>query len=197
MKLRYAIYFFIFPCFVEMAFSCEDCSSGSSGLYKFKEIEADHIVINEGQYAVTTAESVSKSAYGLLVNLVMDQNVAMKASRPFSFLPSAFACDPGPGIYPVDRFNDFKISSLQDFDESHPAGSNLSEYFEVAGIPTIKTLDEYVTYFGAEEQNQANVFYLILKTPPVGMGTFQFKLEASMKDGRKLEVTTTQIGLVE
>lgn len=95
----------------------------------------------------------------------------------FSILPQAFACSPREGQI-LDRIENIKITCNKDFDELHPAGTDLKMLFVVlADAPyssstEIISMSEFLTMKKMYEK-----FYFLLKSPPSNSDDFEFRVE--------------------
>lgn len=192
---RVAIIFGVIYTF-QVFLACVDCGGPGEDRYELNNITAHHIDNTGDQYTMTTANQVSKSAYGILVTFEISY-LAKVSENSFSLITSSYACSPVQELHGMDTISNMEIRSLQDFDAEHLAGSDVSDLFEIVNMGEVKKLDDYVDRFGSGNTHDANSCYLMLKTPPTGTGPFEFELEALMKDGRKLKTTTSAIELVE
>lgn len=207
MKAKLLIYFLCLPYIIEAIFACTSeeplCNPGNrSSAYKLKAVEAVHLEHDGSKFNLVSTDRISRTDYGILVDFELEflqtaMNGTSDSNNAFSFIPSAFACSQPLEMYPMDTLADFTISTLQKFDASHDAGADVSELFEIVDMNSVKTLDNYVSYFASSKENQKTAFALKLTALPNNDGPFEFKLEVSLKDGRKLETTTTAIELIE
>lgn len=202
MKARYVIFLLILPYLAQAILACTEedplCDPGIGGAYKLESITALHLEHGNNIFNVTSSTEIAKSSYGVLVNFKRQFTTTSmtQPSNRFSIFSSAYACSP-PEDYPLDTLTDFKITALQKFDDTHEAGADISDAFEIVDADTVKTLHDYVNYFGSSLEHQRTTLTLVLKTLPNNAGPFEFKFKVSLKDGRTLEVTTTPIKLTE
>jgi hypothetical protein len=192
---------FVFQVFGSCWCDCE-CDNVETSHYTFQSIAVQHLD-NSGPSPVTASGQVLKHAYGIGVTINREQTARVEPIPcNFSFFQSAYANDCVSGEYvAVDTISTFKIFSLADFDETHPANSDISAYFKISNLNGYTALDDYVDVYGAstiynpgELQNELQI---LLMTPPTLGTTHQFKVEIVLTDGTVIEKTTTSIDLVE
>jgi len=202
MKTKYLVFLLLVPYVAEAVFACSTeeplCDSADNGRYRLKNVTAQHVAFDGTNYNLASSNQILKSNYGMLIHFELDFNVAMMRSpRPFSLFPSAFACSPPIGTFPLDTLTGFSITVAQKFDDTHDAGSDVSQFFEIVNAGEVKTLDQYVSYFGSTIEAQMTTFAVRLKKSPTNAGPFEFNLSVALKDGRTLDVTTSPINLVQ
>lgn len=164
-------------------------------------ISATHIN-NSGSVGVVTAEGpITKEAYGISLSIHRKENICLNEPQfnfP-SFTPSYAVTKKGPRveIFFVNKITDIKITTLTNFNATHPAGSDISEYFKVFSNKSFSSIESFVDEFqkGYGESPLDFNCNLLLVNPPDNSGIFQFKIEAILDDGTFLETTTTAINL--
>lgn len=102
------------------------------------------------------------------------------------------------GFVNEDRLTALEITSLEDHDSAHPAGSSLSAYFltELASPATIEAFvragriggGSYANGNYIDSWNTDQYFYLMV--PPTSGGEHSFVITIGMSDGRFMSDTT-------
>jgi hypothetical protein len=138
------------------------------------------------------------------------ETVAYSGREMFSFFQSAYAfdcaCEDDERVA-KDSLKAFRIIALKDVDVDHPANSDVSEYFKVYtnDYRFFQTID---SYFGFQDASLYDRWTpgagdlvwtvdLLLMTIPDHGGTYQFKIQLVLSDGRVLEGETTPIELTK
>jgi len=71
------------------------------------------------------------SFYGVFIEPRMQARALINPNfSSFGFINAAYACDPIPTTT-NDRIKDIEITADKNFDDNHPKGSNLAEYFDI------------------------------------------------------------------
>jgi len=112
----------------------------------------------------------------------------------------AFSCHcPEERIFiPADSLLSVHVYCLDDFDSSHPAGSDISSYFRIYRNEYMMVLAD-AHYLSNYELNSLDdevlEFNLLLMEAPSSEGPQQFRVEINLSDGRVLEERTDAIVL--
>ncbi len=166
-------------------FSCIDCGPFHDK-YKMKGFEWFNY---QATYSDSTAQklivtelgdSVEYRLYSIYIRPIQEYYFSQNSMiRDFDLISSAYACDPVPPN--TDEIIDsIKITSGKDFDVSHPAGTDLSDIFDIV------VLDEanYIYYkrFQLQEYLLTNpevpaIMALFLRTPPATTDEFSFEVK--------------------
>lgn len=130
----------------------------------------------------------------LIITLSFSGQHYTKVPKSFDLFPSAYACSPVEP-YTEERITDIIITSDVDFDETHPAGSDLKDYFEV--YPYLSGNAATVSEYLNREPNIENV-QLHLNTAPDDTKniTFTITYHFEGKLVQKLSYETTSVNLV-
>jgi hypothetical protein len=178
---------FLGYCFVLLfsAVSCIRCKSGKVADYKINGIilklsdaklqtdSAKNWIFNNIEDSMVNFKNY---AIQIIPNIVQLSATTNKIPS-FSILPQAFACSPREGQI-LDRIENIKITCNKDFDELHPAGTDLKMLFVVlADAPyssstEIISMSEFLTMKKMYEK-----FYFLLKSPPSNSDDFEFRVE--------------------
>lgn len=81
----------------------------------------------------TDKEEIRPYSYGyneLIFRLSFSGRTYSSIIPEFDFIPSAYACNP-PDLQSFENINDIVIVSSEDYDEKHPAGTDLKDIFQV------------------------------------------------------------------
>ena len=82
---------------------------------------------------------------------------------------------------------------MNDFDDQHPAGADISEYFRIKDQYNYLSLDQYLDRRNSFNWLSDICLDCLLMSAPSITGTHQFQVEAKLSDGRTMLSTTTQI----
>jgi hypothetical protein len=180
--------------------SCCDCPPSTTYKYKFDSIKLSHID-NSGQTPVyVDSGTIPKEAYGLQIELSLSK-LALHKFSDFAGFNSTCAfdcfCPPETQYFPQDTLSAIRIISLNDFDNTHPANSEVSEYFKVLTYNTYITIQEYLDYPETIYSGQPfiELIGLYLMQAPLVTGDHRFRVEIVLSDGTTLISTSTLIML--
>ncbi len=180
--------------------SCCDCPDTKEYRYTFNSIEVFH-VNNSGQTPVIVDNGIiPKEAYGLRLECLVAK-LAFNESIKFFEISSAYAfdcdCPPEIAYFAKDTISNIRITTLNNFDDSHPAGSDISDFFKVFKNDSFITIQEFIGFperaYYENPDNEIINFYL-LKSPSI-IGEFRFKIEILLSDGTNLTSVTSAITL--
>lgn len=150
---------------------------------------------------IATSDSVPEEAFGLRLQLEREKTAFYKSFQPV-FFQSAYAftrmCPP-PQIRPRDSVTGIKVFTLNDFNASHQAGSDISAYFKVFERNSFTPIEDYIKKYQTvlyTDQQLEETRDILLMTPPVLNKRHQFKVEISMSDGRLIELLSTEINFI-
>lgn len=115
-----------------------------------------------------------------------------------SLMSSAMACDclgPGFGGSETEILKNITVITVNDFDEQHPAGSNINAMLlisDIGGNFVDKPLDVFI------KQNNALISspYLLLKPTKAPVKPFQVKVKIELSTGEQYEAESTTITIV-
>jgi hypothetical protein len=205
MRKRKVLILLIVPFVFQISGSCiigGNCDDPEIYHYSFQSISVEHLD-NSGPMPAVSSGPVLKHAYAVRVDIDREKIATIIALPRFSFFQSAYAsgdCAPDEFI-PADTLSSFKIFTLQDFDDNHAAGSDVSDYFRISNPSAYTALDDYIDMYGASVvYNRGDLdtsLQILLMTPPTLNTTHQFRVQIELTDGRVLESTTTTIDLIE
>jgi hypothetical protein len=200
MKIRKIGVIILIAFTIRLSLSCCDCPATNTYQYTFDSIKIFHID-NSGQTpAIVDSGIIPKEAYGLQIECSLGQLAFYKCADFASFNTIyAYDCFCPPEIQYVaqDTISEIKIISLNDFDTTHPADSEISEYFKVLTSNTYITIQQYLDYPETiyYEKPDQEVIAIYLMQPPIITGEHQFLVEIDLAGGTMLTSTSTLISL--
>ena len=163
--------------------SCTKCEGG--GTKKVIDIRA---VMTGAQYSPQdpnkmmyfdiTNDTIYYSFLGIIIQPEMTTASNLNTYNSFGFINAAYACDP---VIPTtnDKITQIEIVADQDYNDSHPKGSDLAEYFDVvvtyAHTNTYDEKYDLKEYLGRKPL-VPDEMTLILKTKPKQDTKFVFTL---------------------
>ncbi|NEN23257.1 DUF5034 domain-containing protein [Cryomorpha ignava] len=172
--------------------ACCRCDSPPIIEYKRCELEVFNLKYTDTEYDKLITDSIETEKYGIQLQFTQKENTCqVKSSGLFVNTALACSCDETNGKA-LDRFQSIKIFTVHPFDSIHPAESDITKYF-IAGmsywdqtsIPEYvayqNNYDDGMTYFGHRD-----ILSIRLNAIPDSTMTRQFKIEATMTDGRVL-----------
>lgn len=204
MRIRRVLILFTVTFIIQIVGSCCGCAGCEEALtnhYSFKSVAVTHLD-NSGAKPIASSGPVLKYAYGVGVTIEREQLAMISDVPRYSFFQSAYACDcVGNEYIPKDTLSTFKIFTVNDFDDTHPAGSDVSDYYRISNLNAYTQLDHYVDMYGFDTlygpSQLQSTLEILLMTPPTLNTTHQFRIELVLTDGRVMEQMTTPIDLVE
>jgi hypothetical protein len=188
----------LLPLIAELFVSCCDCPEVTTEFYSNQFLEIDHLDNSGSDAVITNGPSVPKEAYGIQVRLGLEKVACNQPSRTHFISTSyAFQCDcPPPETIARDSVANLEIFTINDFNETHLANTDVSEYFKIFVGSTYANIDDIIP-------NLSRIFYyefesvvtteLLLMTPPTLSETHSFKVIMTLSDGRTFEATTSPI----
>jgi hypothetical protein len=190
-----------------LANACCHCAPERTRFYTSEGIVAQPIqfeILGDTAFSYTAVlkDSVARLNYGL--NIQFDTKETVYAQFAFKgLISSAYACKCGPDYYsPRDTLKSIRIFTLKDFDASHPAGSEISEYFKLLkqATPSAKiskiTIAEAIAELASISYSPYRTLQLYLdKMPDAAMAPIQFEIVAEFGGNKILKDTTSFITL--
>ncbi len=202
MRINKILIVLLFPLIAEVVVSCCDCADPSIGHYAHKAIVVENIDNSGGEPVTTTANSVPKAAFGIRAELTRERTTFLTPTKSL-FVTSAYAtscdCPPPNQLFGRDSVTAIEIFTVNAFDASHPANSDVSAYFSVFRGTTFNTIGDYLKKHPTvvySESELAVTFDALLMTPPSLNLSHSFKIKVTLSDGRTLEGITTSINLL-
>jgi hypothetical protein len=202
MKAKKIIFLFLFPLVAEVVVSCCNCLEPVFKHYTNKTLTVSNLDNSGSAPVVATSDTIRKTAYGIRMQLVRETVVCNE--KPVSlFIQSAYAfkcgCESPYQILPRDSILSVSIVTLNDFDASHPANSDVTSYFRVYENFYFTIISDYlqhselIAYNDSELQITAD---LLLMTPPAIDTQHKFVVNITLSDGRTFTRETSEIHLI-
>jgi len=180
--------------------SCCECQPPVEFKYTFDCIETFHLD-NSGQApAIVDKGVIHKEAYGIQIEYSL---LPLACNKPFSFsaFNAAYAyscrCPPDIQYLAQDTISAIRIKNLNDFDQTHPADSDISDYFKVLDYDKYITFQELIDAYETmyEEKPEKDLIKIFLMQPPTQTGEHRFQVEFLLSNGTILTSVTTPIKL--
>lgn len=212
MKIKKTVLVLLLPIFAQVLVSCWcNCNEPKYGTYTNKGFYEVKNLENAEFLNTTTMESIPKTAFGLRIEMQRDI-VSQRQSPKTEILPSAYAMSPCECPYnkltAKDSVTTVNIFTVNDFDDKHLAGSDVSDYFRYVNrnssngvIKKYATLTEFVkeeptAIFNADfYKNTKIIDFLMMETPKLGT-KHNFRIKIAFSDGRVVEATSLPINLI-
>lgn len=191
--------------------SCIDkqcnCAPVTKGKFNYSELQSSNIKFTfKGDTAFTTnlimADTMEKEMFG--ISLKMEHKIVAALKKEFSFINSAYACDCATSeFYIIDSVKSISIITLKNLDATHPAGSDVTEYFKALQLQynskPIKYYDAMLPgHFNSPKNPNVtgvNVIDLYLKSPVPSNQEVAFEITYTFVSGNKLSTQTKPIFL--
>jgi len=102
-------------------------------------------------------------------------------------------------FFAKDSLVQIQVFTLNAFDELHPAGAEITEYFKRFTHPNFTEISEWLqtknnTKYDVSDLNSS--FDILLITAPKELTQHVFKVRISLSDGRVFEATTSSLVLI-
>lgn len=196
-KIKKIIFLLFFPFIAHVVISCCDCVEPLIYQFTHKTITINNLDNAGSEPVVSTATSVIKTAYGIRIQVNREKTACTEPVRSL-FIQSAYAtkcgCPPEKQLMPKDSITAIKVVTLNDFDNSHLANTEISDYFKVYTPYSFVTIGKYL-------QDSKNVLYdeselgikidLLLMIVPTMNTQHKFKVQITLSDGRIFEPETS------
>jgi hypothetical protein len=123
-----------------------NCKNIESKEFKYKEIAVQNLrfsFVEAKNYIIyeLNIDSVERNQYGLgaLINYELALNKCTKKNN--GFINAVYACDCVIGEpFSKDTFDKISIITLRNLDDSHLAGSDVTDYFKIVGVNSMGSL---------------------------------------------------------
>lgn len=174
------------------------CTSPQTIYFTNKGTSLKNLDSSLPQPKVTSAGTISSTNYGIQIQLITQQITSRKQQISWGLIQSAYACSCVEDDYIAkEGFSSIKIFSDNDFDDTHPKGTDLSLYFKAKSDDTMISLADYLKSFKDFKYIPPIIFYegVFLQVPPKSGKRHKFKVSITLSDGRILESETTEVEL--
>lgn len=204
MTLKRIVLIGLFLFIADLFIACCPCVIPPTAEYKRCNLEVSNYRYNSEKYVRWHPDNVEAENYGIELRFSQDQNTCqIKSTGLFVNTALACSCDGQEGKA-LDRFESIKVFTVQPFDSTHAAESDITAYFwgnweyeDQTSIPEYVLLqnnrdDEGLRYFIGID----NLLLRLNAKPTTGTTIeHQFRIEATMTDGRVLSKLTTPVVL--
>ncbi|SER78763.1 DUF5034 domain-containing protein [Pedobacter rhizosphaerae] len=185
----------------QLIVACVDCNCPDSQTFYFtnKGLALKNIDTALPAPMFSSAGTINSANYGIQIQMLNEKITAIRKPVKWGLMQAAYACScEGNYFMSKENISAIRVFSNNDFDSSHPKGTDLSVYFKVKQYKGMTTLADYVKIL-----NDANYIYdeyffesIYLQTAPVSSKKHKFKIVFALSDGRTLEAETTEIELI-
>ncbi len=194
---------FLLPLMAELVVACCNCMDSVMKLYTHQEMTIEHLDNSGAEPVLTLGSSIVKEAYGLRLSIRRTEYIACAPQYRGLFIQSAYAfscsCPPPLQYDPLETITAISIISLNDFNDEHSAGTEVTGYFKVYNRYTFTPISDFLANHSWEifdEDALIDHIDLLLMTAPSVTGQHQFKLVVTLSDNRTLEYTSTPVQLI-
>lgn len=192
--------------------SCLDkqcnCAPVTNGKFNYTDLSTANLIYNiKGDTAFsndrTTADTITSGQYGFQMQLEY-KILAAHRKASFSFINTAYACDCVMSqFYNVDSITNITITTLNNLDATHLAGSNVNAYFKALSYDYSPQRIAYYDalspgqYNGPHNPSVTGVIHseLLLKTPVPANQEIAFEITFTFASGNKLSAKTKPVFL--
>lgn len=192
----------------QIVIACCSCKQTTFGKYTHKSIDVVNLDTSGSEIIVARSNAVFKNSYGIEL-LFHRSRIACAMPVGSLFISTSYAhscsCPPEVEILAQDSITQVHVITLRDFDESHPAGSDISDYFKIRPYGNSYNTLKYYDSVGAENytsdlnhkaDNLDRSERLLLMTPPAIGKLHIFKVQVRLSDGRVLQAKTPEVELL-
>ncbi len=204
MKTLKVFFLLSLPILLEVMIACCKCSPTQESNFVNCDFEAHHLIFTGDYPEITTADSTLKTVYGIQIAVNRKENICSAQSSFYFNAAYACSCVPLYSFNATNAITKINIITINEFDEQHLAGSDISDYFiaeeysKSYSIPNyINTRDSilYSDVSFTDSNFDEWTTDLFLKTPPAGNSEHQFKVIVTFSDGQILEEQLSPIKL--
>ena len=193
----------VLPMILESVLSCCDCLEPSYLNYTNCSLTAQNFDNRGDTPEIIQSGAISKKAYGIRLTITRSENTCSTERQNSPFIQSAFAtscgCPPEYIYMPLDSIVNISVTSYNDFDASHAAGADVSEYFYVFRWNEFYTINEFTENLRGEEDyylDPLKEIDLLMMSPPLYGTEHQFGISIELSDGRMLPAQTGKVQLI-
>jgi hypothetical protein len=133
------LFFLFFICNILNIVSCCHCPIVTEGLIKFTSVHPENLKVYYDDNYIT-ADSTNDSLvdiYGIEITFPYELLADIDITPPFQFMNKAYACECEDKKYTItNKIKNVDIITLRDFDSTHLANTNITDYFFSYTLPT-------------------------------------------------------------
>jgi hypothetical protein len=198
------LFVLIFPLMAQLIVACCDCKETLLFRYTNSQLAITSLDNSGKEIVETNATVFVKTAYGIRLRVFTE--LACLPKQNFFFIGNSYAlscdCPPEEKYDPKDSITGIKVFTVNNFDNSHPAGSDISAYFKLYfnlySRHHYSTISDYLKNkddaFYENEERRVTLNMLLMTAPSFGP-QHSFEVEVSLSDGRVLRQATAQLEL--
>lgn len=201
MKLLRTFQILMLMLLADLVVSCCDCPEAKMTEFSYCAVELQNIDNTGFEPEVSTADTLSKDAYGFQIILTTQRQICQLRNASL-FSPAAFAmksCNCALDYdYPRASIERVEITALEQFDDTISAGSDITsrfmwyQRFEFTKIEHIPS-----QFYTGYSQDSVRVFMhdIIMVSPPSKSGKQQFEISIHLADGKVLSAVSPKVFL--
>lgn len=201
-------YFRIFVVLIVLFLVGNGCWGRKTYTYFFTwtGIDTEKVLVSpSGKYFVydkTDNSSFLPGTFGMLVYFKGELLKDETSASGFGLITPACATSVPKDDYVVlDSVSHIRIAASADFDEEHPAGSDISKYFNSIRAGKLYPADEMIDYVinctRYSKNSLGESYFLSLRESPALGGVYRFEITVILKSGRELTCSTGGISLLK
>lgn len=201
MKLKKVAFVLAVIFLIRLITSCCRCNEPDKMYYLFDDISV-HNLDNSGEFAdVSMSEHILKNAFGLQVELAIKKGTNPFVPRSIDFsVANATSCDCVYERYlPKDTISSLLIFTVNDFDEKHIAGSDVSSCFKVVTPNGFISINEYLKFPEMIYENwipeKERIALYLLQPPTILDEKHSFKVEIGFSNGEFVSLISKPVYL--
>lgn len=197
MKATKILIWLILPVMLDTLIACCGCDTPQYFRYTNSSLRIEHLD-NRGSSPIIATEAALSKAYGIRMHILCETTAKTAPSSFFLNKAYAFRCECAEPMqyHPKDSIIAMRIVVLDDFD-NQPAGTDISSYFKLKLQHSFKNFEEYLhqsaTVFYTTDAKSLELDAFLIT--PIPNGTYRFRVELDLSDGRNLIRDTSPITL--
>lgn len=194
MKTKRILFFLFLPLLLDVFIvGCCDCPTPEYFNYSNCSLSVENIDNAGANPIIAPSDTILKEAYGIQLTIERSEDICQHQTLPlFSSNAYALSCLCEYQVYDYrDSATSIRIFTLNEFDQNHPANSDITDYFKTGGFVEVSF---HLQQINQQLHNRDSVGNLELDVyllrPPQNSRDFQFKMEIAFSNGKVLEATT-------
>jgi hypothetical protein len=201
MKLARILCWLLLPLMIGTVQACCNCADEISYRFIVNKIEIANLDNSGISPVPVQGDAVNKKAYCLRIAMTTTKVAFQKNVTPNLFVQTASAqdCFCNGGFYGqmTDTLLSLHIYTVNDFDSTHKAGSEINSYFFSDGrYPLAANGSFNQPLYSYDFASPSYVYNYMLMHEPQFSSLCQFKVEINFSDNKKYELLTQPINLL-
>jgi len=197
MQYKKIIFILLLPLLVEILSSCCRCPELNHYEYSNCDITLQNLDNSGPNIIVAMSDSITEDNYAIRVAVNRSLDVCETYNYPSLFINSATACScPSDTWTPRQEIRSLKIYTINHFDSSHYANSEVTEYFSAFSGDFSTDIDSFIKNYNYEAngyEDYERLFDLLLNTTPTIGNKHRFKIVVSLAEGKKIIKKTSEV----